>query len=178
MKTKLKIKVYTDGSINTVKNVDGIDNVAAYGFIAMTRDQSTGIDDELGRAVTVVENSTITEMELRGILSAAIFATKKFGAKHELTIEVYSDSKTATDAFNDYISKWIKASIRTKGEWRSTNGKPVAHQDIYKEILEKTESIKIKYIHVKSHKDSEYNNAVDKLVRDAVAARIAELIPE
>jgi ribonuclease HI len=176
---KTKIKLYTDGSIVTVKGHKEINNVASYGYIVVQRNATTGVDTLITEKVHVVDDTTITEMELRAILEGVkyIGAMAKWNHDADLTIEVYSDSKMAVDAFNDYIAKWIKGAVmRRSDEWQATNGKPVAHQNIYKEILEATQGVNMKYIHVKSHKDSELNNRVDLLARTAVKERVELLM--
>jgi ribonuclease HI len=175
---KTKIKLYTDGSIVNVKAVRDVANVASHAYIVAQRAAASGVDTIITEQVRVVDNSTITEMELRAILEGVkyIGAMAKWDGAGELTIEVYSDSKMAVDAFNDYIPKWVKgATMRRSEEWVATNGKPVAHQNIYKEILEATQGVNMKYIHVKSHKDSELNNRVDLLARTAVKERVEHL---
>jgi ribonuclease HI len=175
----MKIKLYTDGSILKTKPPAKVDNVASQGYIAVTRNATSGEDSELGRSVEVFHNTTITEMEISAIMSGIRFAIcASAAAPKDLAIEVYSDSKTAVDAFNDYIPKWVKNAIRTQGVWHASNGKPVAHQDLYKEILEVIKPYKVKFIHVKAHKESVFNNEVDAMVRDAAEQLLAEVMRE
>ena len=175
---KSKLKLYTDGSILQMKNFLYVENVASHGFIIVQRN-AAGDDDEITRDVTVVKNTTITEMEIRAIKTGiqACIAHAEERRSSELAIEVYSDSKTAVDAFNDHMAKWIKNAIRTGGEWRATNGNPVAHQGLYKEILALIESHNVKFIHVKAHKESRWNNEVDKMVREAAKAHVESKLP-
>lgn len=176
----MKIKLYTDGSILKTKLPATVDNVASNGYIAVIRDTGNGVDTEIMRDHAVFTDTTITEMEIRGIMTGIQFALAYATEMKQsaLTIEVYSDSKTAVDAFNDYIPKWTKNAIRTQGIWHASNGKPVAHQDLYKQILDMLEpyNAKVKYIHVKAHKESHYNNEVDAMVRAAAETRLAEVM--
>lgn len=173
---KNRIKIFTDGSIVNIKNNDTVANVSSYGFIAVRRDED-GEDVKLGSKVVVVENSTISEMEIRAILIGIHFSLQSVKKDEQagLTVEVYSDSKMAVSAFNEYIPNWTRRALTSGGDWKSSNGQPVAHQSLYKEVLALTAAIKVKYIHVNSHKDHVLNNEIDKMVREATQARVSEL---
>lgn len=169
---KLKFKVYTDGSIRNNTNMRNTDvkTVGAYGYIALFN------NEEIKRFANFVENTTISEMELSAIQHGIQDIFKHANQicpvgsveKREIVIEVYSDSKMCTQAFNEYIPKWAKKAQFNKGIWQSTNGEPVVHQERYKDILASIAKYdaKVKFIHVKAHDDSVMNNEVDKITSD------------
>ena len=149
---KKKIRLYTDGSI--LKNQNG-----SFGWLVV--DESEVVEEKAVR----LDGSTISILELNGILEGlkscrALYPKKDFN----LSVDVYSDSKMSVNALTVYFKDWEKRA--KEGIWYATTGKPVANQDIFKEIkkLEK-DFIKINYIHVSGHSDSDLNNRVDRLVR-------------
>ena len=157
---KAKFKLYSDGSINA-KTGQG-----AFGFLVIKKH---GEEDVIvTEKVRVEAKTTISVMEMKAVLHGlgeVQRLAKAFGYS-EVVVDVYSDSKMLVDALNIYIHKWKKRAVG--GVWHATNGAPVANQEIFKQIEAKEAEIgKVRYIHVKAHSDSDYNNRVDLLVRQA-----------
>jgi ribonuclease HI len=168
---KRRYKVYTDGSYSKENRV------GAYGFIVIRKE---GDDDvRVKKHGETIGDRTIEIGETLAVLEALKCVFSECDRDDQVEVHIYSDSKMIVKAFNEYIPNWVKRSHG--GVWNASNGKPVANQDLYKEILglySGKPGVKIRFIHVRAHEESEYNNEVDALVynlttgkeRDAVAA--------
>ena len=78
-------------------------------------------------------------------------------------IELYSDSKYLTDAFNkNWISGWI-----AKG-WNRGKSGPVKNIDLWKRLLKAKEQHQVTFIWVKGHAGHAENERVDELARNAI----------
>lgn len=77
-------------------------------------------------------------------------------------VELYSDSKYLTDAFNQHwIDSWLK-----KG-WKRGKNEPVKNVDLWKRLLAAAEPHKISYIWVKGHHGHPENERCDQLATSA-----------
>lgn len=77
-------------------------------------------------------------------------------------VELYSDSKYLTDAFNQHwIDGWLK-----KG-WRRGKNQPVLNVDLWKRLLKAKESHEVTFIWVKGHDGHPENERCDKLATTA-----------
>ena len=160
---KVRYRIYTDGSID-IKSRFG-----ASGFIVLRKDGDEEV--RVNADVTTAEDTTISRMEITAAIDGVRHALNDSQSRSgKVIIDVYSDSKMLVDAYNDYIPKWEKKSIATRGEWMSSNGSPVANQDLYKSLMQMVRESKadVRLIHVKAHADSVFNNEVDQMVNRAV----------
>lgn len=86
-------------------------------------------------------------------------------------VELYSDSKYLTDAFNQHwIDGWLK-----KG-WKRGKNQPVLNVDLWKRLLKAKEPHDVKFIWVKGHDGHPENERCDKLA--TAAADGDGLIPD
>lgn len=77
-------------------------------------------------------------------------------------VELYSDSKYLTDAFNQHwIDGWIK-----KG-WKRGKNQPVLNTDLWKRLLKAKEPHEVKFIWVKGHDGHPENERCDRLATGA-----------
>lgn len=81
-------------------------------------------------------------------------------------VEIISDSKYVTDAFNQ---KWIDSWIRNN--WRKSDKKPVLNVDLWKRLLEAKQQHNVTFTWVKGHEGHVENERCDKM---AVAAALSE----
>jgi ribonuclease HI len=108
--------------------------------------------------------STNNEMELyaiyRAILSLKIITGNGY---HSGTL--YTDSKYATNALNQWADKW------SRNNWLKSDGSPVKNKGLIKTILliMKGQKIRIKWI--KGHADSKLNQIVDDLAQKEIINR-------
>ena len=77
-------------------------------------------------------------------------------------VEVYSDSKYLTDAFNQH---WIEGWVR-KG-WRRGKNEPVKNIELWKRLLKAMEPHHVTYHWVKGHDGHEFNERCDVLATTA-----------
>ena len=95
--------------------------------------------------------TTNNRMELMGVI------TGLEALNRPCEVEVISDSKYVTDAFNqNWIEGWLK-----KG-WRSSSGE-VKNIDLWKRLLKAAEPHELKFIWVKGHAGHPENERCDKL---------------
>ena len=78
------------------------------------------------------------------------------------TVELYSDSKYLTDAFNQH---WIEGWIR-KG-WVRGKNEPVKNIDLWKRLLKAKEPHEVTFLWVKGHDGHEENERCDRLATRA-----------
>lgn len=141
----MKLIFYTDGACS------GNPGLGGYGVVAL---DSTGkvLSKYSSPAFKITTNN---RMELMALRDALLDATSNM----EDEITVYTDSKYASDAFNQ---GWIHG-------WKNRGFVNVKNPDLWKEIhslYSKLTSFTI--IHVKAHNGDEMNELADEL---AVAAR-------
>ena len=77
-------------------------------------------------------------------------------------VELYSDSKYLTDAFNQ---RWVDSWIR-KG-WTRGKNEPVKNVDLWKRLLLAKEPHQVKFIWVKGHDGHPQNERCDRLATAA-----------
>ena len=91
---------------------------------------------------------------------AAIVALENLNRPCE--VELYSDSKYLTDAFNqNWIGGWIKRG------WKKSNKEAVKNVDLWERLLKAAEPHKIKWNWVKGHDGNVYNERCDRLATSA-----------
>ncbi len=77
-------------------------------------------------------------------------------------VELYSDSKYLTDAFNQHwISGWIARG------WKKADKKPVKNVDLWTRLLKAMEGHDVTYIWVKGHDGHPENERCDRLATSA-----------
>ena len=150
------VKIYTDGACS------GNPGKGGYGTILMAVDDN-GVEHkkELTAGYSMTTNN---RMELL----AAIVGLEAL--KKPCDVELTSDSKYLTDAFNqNWIEGWVK-----KG-WRTAGKQPVKNVDLWQRLLKAKEPHNVKFIWIKGHNGHEYNERCDKM---AVASASADNLPK
>ncbi len=143
------VKIYTDGAARG--NPDG---PGGYGTILSYTD-SKGVTHEREYSAGY-KKTTNNRMELM----AAIIGFEALNRPCD--VELYSDSKYLTDAFNQHwIDGWIK-----KG-WKRGKNEPVKNTDLWKRLLKAVEPHKVTYIWVKGHDGHLMNERCDTLATTA-----------
>lgn len=143
------VKIYTDGAARG--NPDG---PGGYGTILQYVDSKGTLHErELSQGY---EKTTNNRMELMAAIVGLEALTKP------CTVELYSDSKYLTDAFNQHwIDSWVK-----KG-WKRGKNEPVKNDDLWKRLLKAMEPHKVTYCWVKGHDGHPLNERCDKLATEA-----------
>lgn len=155
------VRMYTDGAARG--NPDG---PGGYGTI-LTYEDSQGILHEREYSQGYVR-TTNNRMELMAVIVGLEALNRP------CQVEIYSDSKYVTDAFNKHwIESWLKKN------WKGSSG-PVKNVDLWKRLLKAKEPHQVTFIWVKGHDGHVYNERCDALATGAADGeeRIEDVIPE
>lgn len=139
------VKIFTDGAARG--NPDG---PGGYGTILQYTD-TKGIlhEREFSQGY---EKTTNNRMELM----AAIVGLEALNRPCQ--VELYSDSKYLTDAFNQrWIDSWIKR------DWKRGKNEPVKNTDLWKRLLRAAQPHQVTFIWVKGHDGHPENERCDHL---------------
>lgn len=143
------VKIYTDGAARG--NPDG---PGGYGTILQYVDgKGTLHEREFSRGYRKTTNN---RMELMAAIVGLEALTKP------CEVQIYSDSKYLTDAFNQrWIDGWMK-----KG-WKRGKNEPVKNVELWQRLLEAMRPHSVSYIWVKGHDGHELNERCDALATAA-----------
>ena len=145
----MRVDIYTDGAARGNPNGPG-----GYGAVLHfwdgngelhTREFSGGF-----------KKTTNNRMELMAVIAGLEGLTKA------CEVELYSDSKYVTDAFNQ---KWIDGWIK-KG-WKRGKNEPVKNVDLWQRLLKAKEIHNVNFNWVKGHAGHEMNERCDFLATSA-----------
>ena len=154
MVSEMNLKIYTDGAARG--NPDG---PGGYGALLQYTDANGTVHErELSAGY---KRTTNNRMELM----AAIVALEALNKPCK--IELFSDSKYLTDAFNQ---KWIESWL--KKNWKNSQNKPVKNIDLWKRLLEAVKIHDITFIWVKGHNGHPGNERCDVLATKAADGEI------
>lgn len=145
----MKVNIYTDGAARG--NPDG---PGGYGTI-LTYEDSKGVlhTKEISGGY---KQTTNNRMELMAVIVGLEALNKP------CNIDVYSDSKYVTDAFNqNWIEGWLK-----KG-WKRGKNESVKNVDLWQRLLKAKEPHNVNFIWVKGHAGHEMNERCDLLATSA-----------
>ncbi len=148
-----KVQIYTDGSARG--NPDG---PGGYGVVLHFTDSSGQLHEKTISAGYI--KTTNNRMELM----AAIVGLEALNRPCE--VDLYSDSKYLTDAFNQHwIDNWVA------NNWVRGKSGPVKNIDLWERLLKAKAPHKVNFIWVKGHAGHPQNERCDKM---AVAAALGE----
>lgn len=145
----MKVSIYTDGAARG--NPDG---PGGYGTVLEYVDGKGVLHSkELSQGYRKTTNN---RMELMAVI-AGLEALNR-----PCEVDVYSDSKYVTDAFNQrWIDGWIK-----KG-WKRGKNEPVKNPDLWKRLLAAKEKHQVRFIWLKGHAGHPQNERCDTLATQA-----------
>lgn len=147
-----KVKIYTDGSARG--NPDG---PGGYGVILQYVD-GKGQLHELTKSAGY-KKTTNNRMELMGVI------TGLESLNRPCDVEVISDSKYVTEAFNqNWIDNWMANG------WKKSDKKPVLNVDLWKRLLEAKRDHNVTFTWVKGHADHPENERCDKMAVKAATS--------
>ena len=141
-----KVQIYTDGSSRG--NPDG---PGGYGTVLHFTDSSGQLHEKTmsGGDVRTPNNRMAAIVGLEAL-------------NRPCQVELYSDSKYLTDAFNQHwIDSWV-----AKG-WNRGKSGPVKNIDLWKRLLKAKEPHQVKFIWVKGHAGHPENEKCDALATSA-----------
>ena len=145
----MNVKLYTDGSARS--NPEG---PGGYGAVLQYVDSKNALHEREYSAG--YKKTTNNRMELMAVIVGLEALTKP------CNVEVISDSKYVTDAFNQHwIESWIK-----KG-WKTAGKKPVQNIDLWKRLLEAKKPHEVRFTWVRGHAGHPENERCDTLATTA-----------
>ena len=144
----MKVTLYTDGAARG--NPDG---PGGYGAVLQFVDkEGTLHEKELSAGYVKTTNN---RMELMAVI-VGLEALKR-----PCQVELYSDSRYVTDAFNKHwVDSWLKKN------WKGSSG-PVKNVDLWKRLLKAKEPHQVEFIWVKGHDGHPQNERCDHLATTA-----------
>lgn len=143
------VKLYTDGAARG--NPEG---PGGYGAVLQYTDPSGKLHEREYSAG--YKKTTNNRMELM----AVIVGLEALNRPCE--VEVISDSKYVTDAFNQHwIDGWLKRG------WKNSNKEPVKNIDLWQRLLKAKEPHQVKFTWVKGHAGHPENERCDTLATTA-----------
>lgn len=144
-----KVTLYTDGSARGNPNGPG-----GYGAVLQYVDKNGTLHErELSAGY---QKTTNNRMELM----AAIAGLEALNRPCQ--VELYSDSRYLTDAFNQ---KWIDNWVRNN--WRRGKSGPVKNIDLWERLLDVMRCHEVEFIWVRGHAGHPQNERCDKLATSA-----------
>ncbi len=144
-----KVLIYTDGAARG--NPDG---PGGYGVVLHYQDQKGVLHERTLSAGYV--RTTNNRMELM----AAIAGLEALNRPCQ--VELYSDSKYLTDAFNQgWIDNWVR------NNWKRGKSGPVKNIDLWQRLLKAKGPHKVSFIWVKGHAGHPENERCDRLATSA-----------
>lgn len=145
----MKVKLFTDGAARG--NPEG---PGGYGAILQYTD-GNGVLHEKEMSAGY-KQTTNNRMELLGVI------TGLEALKVPCEVEVISDSKYVTDAFNqNWVENWINNG------WRTSTKKPVKNIDLWKRLIVLVNKHKVTFTWVKGHDGHPENERCDVLATTA-----------
>jgi ribonuclease HI len=136
------LKIYTDGSCLGNPGPGGWAFVATDG--KNTAERSGGEKD-----------TTNNKMELTAVIRALSAARK------HAEVEIHTDSQYVKNGMQAWIKNW------KKNGWKTADKKTVKNQELWQELDELAQKIKIHWHWVRGHSGHEMNERVDELARTA-----------
>lgn len=144
-----KVIIYTDGAARG--NPDG---PGGYGAVLQFVDSKGQLHEAEYSAG--YKKTTNNRMELMAAITALEALTRP------CQVELHSDSKYLTDAFNqNWIPSWLKRG------WKTSSGSKVKNIDLWKRLLKAAEPHDIQWIWVKGHAGTDLNERCDRLATEA-----------
>lgn len=145
----MKVTIYTDGAARG--NPDG---PGGYGTVIHFTDAKGEL--HVREFSAGYKKTTNNRMELMAAIVGLEALTRP------CDVELISDSKYLTDAFNkNWIDGWIK-----KG-WKRGKNEPVKNIDLWKRLLKAKEPHNVTFVWVKGHAGHEMNERCDELATGA-----------
>lgn len=143
------VKIYTDGSARG--NPDG---PGGYGTILSYEDTKGKVH------IREYSQGYVRTTNNRMELMAAIVGLEALNRPCQ--VELYSDSKYLTDAFNKHwIDGWLKKN------WKRGKNEPVKNVDLWKRLLAARSPHQVQFFWVRGHAGHEQNERCDALATQA-----------
>ena len=143
------VKIFTDGAARG--NPEG---PGGYGTVLQYVDTKGELHEREYSAG--YKKTTNNRMELMAVITGLEALTRP------CEVEVISDSKYVTDAFNQH---WVDGWLRKN--WKGSNNNPVKNVDLWKRLLKAKAPHQVRFTWVKGHAGHPENERCDKLATSA-----------
>lgn len=142
--TMKKVVIYTDGACSG--------NPGKGGWCAILIYDNNGI--QVRKSISGSKNDTTNnKMELTAVIEALNVL------KEPVEVQLFTDSKYVMEGATKWLNGWVK------NNWKTSNKKSVANQDLWEKLLPLLEKYRINWNWVKGHSDNEFNNKCDEIAR-------------
>ena len=142
------VKIFTDGAARG--NPEG---PGGYGTVLQYIDSKGELHEREYSAG--YKKTTNNRMELMAVITGLEALTRS------CEVEVISDSKYVTDAFNQHwVDGWLKRN------WKGSSNNSVKNVDLWKRLLKAKAPHQVKFTWVKGHAGHPENERCDKLARE------------
>lgn len=148
--SEMKVFLYSDGSAKENPNGPG-----GYGTLLHYVHNHKIFETSYSAGY---KKTTNNRMELMGVI------TGLENLKTSCDVDVISDSKYVTDAFNQ---RWIDSWLRNG--WKTSSGQRVKNIDLWKRLLEAKKKHNVRFYWVKGHAGYKENERCDMLATTAAA---------
>lgn len=143
------VKIFTDGAARGNPEGSG-----GYGTVLQYIDSKGELHEREYSAG--YKKTTNNRMELMAVITGLEALTRP------CEVEVISDSKYVTDAFNQHwVDGWLKRN------WKGSSNNPVKNVDLWKRLLKAKAPHQVKFTWVKGHAGHPENERCDKLATTA-----------
>ena len=143
------VKIFTDGAARG--NPEG---PGGYGTVLQYIDSKGELHEREYSAG--YKKTTNNRMELMAVITGLEALTRP------CEVEVISDSKYVTDAFNQHwVDGWLKRN------WKGSSNNPVKNVDLWKRLLKAKAPYQVKFSWVQGHAGHPENERCDKLATTA-----------
>jgi ribonuclease HI len=144
----IKTRVYTDGGCS------GNPGPGAWAYILLGEEGES-------RKSLFVPQTTNNRMELQAVIEAlrAVRADPRISSGE---VELFTDSRYVKNGIGEWIHTWLKNG------WKTRAKKPVKNQDLWRQLLELSTGMRIRWRWLQGHAGDRYNEACDRLVREAI----------
>lgn len=144
----MNVTIYSDGSARGNPGPGGFGTIIEY----IDKNSNLHVREFSGGYKMTTNN----RMELLGVITGLEALTKP------CYVEIISDSKYVTDAFNQHwVEGWIKAN------WRKGKSNEVKNIDLWQRLLKAMAPHQVKYTWVKGHAGHPQNERCDSLATSA-----------
>ena len=134
------IKIWTDGSC--------LGNPGPGGWAFVATDGKNTAERSGGES-----NTTNNRMELMAVIRALT------AAQRHSEVEIHTDSQYVKNGMQSWIKNW------RRNNWRTADKKPVKNQDLWVQLDELANKIKLHWVWVRGHNGEEFNERCDELAR-------------
>jgi ribonuclease HI len=144
----MKIRIYTDGGCS------GNPGPGAWAYVMLGPKGET-------RDARFCSETTNNRMELQAVIEA-LRAVRKRSDLASAQIDLFTDSQYVKNGISDWIYNWIKNG------WKTRSKQPVKNQDLWKQLLQLSSTMSVRWRWLQGHAGDRYNEACDRLVQEAI----------